>query len=79
MLPSNYACPSCKCAACYAMHRKGVDWVMSLLGLRPARCLTCDRKFYASYKISNDGKYLSTSRRSNANRKRQSKEFNRAA
>jgi hypothetical protein len=58
MLPSDFRCPSCKCTACYALHRKGFDWVMSLIGVRPARCLTCNRKFYARYKLSDDGKYI---------------------
>jgi hypothetical protein len=58
MLPSDYSCPSCKCKACYALHRKGFDWMMSLFGLRPARCLTCTRRFYARYTLSEDGKYL---------------------
>jgi len=58
MLPSDFRCPSCKCSACYALHRKGVDWIPSLLGLRPARCLTCNRKFYARYTLSEDGKYI---------------------
>ncbi|MDP9051975.1 MAG: hypothetical protein M3O31_14845 [Acidobacteriota bacterium] len=79
MLPENYTCPSCKCAACYAMHRKGIDWVMSLLGLRPARCLTCGRKFYAGYRLSEDGKYVDPSPRAKADRKRQAEEFDRAA
>jgi hypothetical protein len=58
MLPSDYACPRCKCRACYALHRKGMDWVVSLVGLRPARCLTCTRRFYARYKMTEDGKYV---------------------
>jgi hypothetical protein len=42
---------------------------MSFLGLRPARCLTCARKFYARYKLSDDGKYLNASgRRSSQDR-----------
>jgi hypothetical protein len=61
MLPSDYACPRCKCKACYALHRRGFDWVMSFVGLRPARCLTCNKKFYARYKLSDDGKYLNAS------------------
>lgn len=69
MLPSNYNCPSCKCSACYAIHRKGIDWVFSLLGLRPARCLTCSRRFYARYKLSDDGKYVNGRRRSKAAKK----------
>jgi hypothetical protein len=54
MLPSDYPCPSCKCQACYALHRKGLDWVMSIFGRRPARCLTCSRKFFARYKMSDN-------------------------
>jgi len=52
MLPSDYPCPRCKCKACYALHRKGLDWVISLIGLRPARCLTCNKRFYARYSIA---------------------------
>lgn len=33
------------------MHRRGIDRVISLLGFRPARCLTCMRKFYLRYTI----------------------------
>ena len=58
MLPTDFACPSCKCRACYALHRTGFDWFVSMLGLRPARCLTCTRKFYTRYKLSEDGKYI---------------------
>jgi hypothetical protein len=58
MLPSTYACPSCKCRACYALHRKGFDRVLSLFGLRPARCLTCNRKFFARYKVAVNGKFV---------------------
>lgn len=58
MLPSSYACPNCKCRACSALHRKGFDWLVFLLGLRPARCLTCNKKFYTRYTVSEDGKYL---------------------
>ena len=58
MLPSTYACPSCKCRACYALHRKGFDRLLSLFGLRPARCLTCNRKFFARYKVAGNGKFV---------------------
>jgi hypothetical protein len=66
MLPSDYACPRCECRACYALHRKGIDWVVSLVGLRPAKCLTCARRFYARYTMSEDGKYILNRTRSNA-------------
>jgi hypothetical protein len=58
MLPSRYSCPRCKCRACYALHRKGLDWILSVFGLRPARCLTCNRKFYARYRVAGDGKFV---------------------
>ena len=48
-------CPRCKCGACYPLHRKGVDWGISLLGFRPARCLTCMRKFYTRYSLERTG------------------------
>jgi hypothetical protein len=32
--------------------------MMSLVGLRPARCLTCNRKFYARYTMNEQGKYI---------------------
>ena len=52
MLPESFQCPRCRCRACYALHRKGIDWVYNFLGLRPARCLTCMRKFYTRYELS---------------------------
>jgi hypothetical protein len=58
MLPTDYACPRCKCRACYALHRKGIDWLASLVGMRPARCLTCTRRFYARYTLTENGKYV---------------------
>lgn len=58
MLPSEYSCPRCKCRACYALHRRGFAWVLSLFGLRPARCLTCGRKFYTRYEVAGDGKFV---------------------
>ena len=54
MLPSSFLCPRCKCGACYVLHRKGLDWLMHLLGLRPVRCLTCNKRFYARYSIDSD-------------------------
>jgi hypothetical protein len=33
------------------LHRKGFDWLMHLLGLRPVRCLTCNKRFYACFSI----------------------------
>src|SRR6185437_3161287 len=48
-------CPSCRCGACYPLHRKGIDWALSFWGLRPARCLTCMRKFYARYTLDGVG------------------------
>ena len=51
LLASSFLCPRCKCGACYALHRKGFDWLMYLLELRPVRCLTCNKRFYARYSI----------------------------
>jgi hypothetical protein len=46
MLPPSYTCPSCKCHALYRTRRKGIGWLMSLVGFWPARCLTCRRVCY---------------------------------
>ena len=51
MSPAIKLCPRCKCNACYPLHRRGLDWALSLLGLRPARCLTCMKKFYTRYTL----------------------------
>jgi hypothetical protein len=58
MLPSDYACPRCECRACYALHRKGLDWILSLFGLRPARCLTCGRRFHTRYEVTDQGRFV---------------------
>jgi hypothetical protein len=52
LFPATIKCPSCKIGACYPLHRKGLDWSISLLGLRPVRCLTCTRKFYRRYSLT---------------------------
>jgi len=57
------------------LHRKGPDWLFSLIGVRPARCLTCGRKFYARYKLSDDGKYVLSPSKDEAGRG----EFNKIA
>lgn len=46
MLPATFTCPRCKCHAIYLARRRGLDRLMSLFGLRPARCMTCDKRFY---------------------------------
>jgi hypothetical protein len=51
MLPSTFSCPRCKCGACHRLHRKGFDWLVSFLGLRPMGCLTCGKRFYARYSV----------------------------
>ena len=75
MLPSDYACPRCECRACYALHRKGFNWILSLFGLRPARCLTCSRKFYTRYSVGGDGKFIP----SHDSEEKADREFDRAA
>lgn len=50
------SCPRCKCAAVHRSRRKGgLDWLMSMVGLRPARCYTCQRRFYTRYSSRKDG------------------------
>src|ERR1700759_3275697 len=41
-------CPQCRSGACYRSRREGVvDFLFTLLGMRPWRCQTCDRRFHA--------------------------------
>jgi hypothetical protein len=41
-------CPQCRSGDCYRSHRDGVfDFLLTAIGLRPWRCYTCDRRFYA--------------------------------
>lgn len=49
MLPAKFRCPRCKCHALYIARRRGLDWLMSAIGLRPVRCMTCDKRFYLRY------------------------------
>jgi hypothetical protein len=49
MLPEKFSCPRCKCHALYRTRRKGLDWALSAIGLRPVRCMTCDKRFYLRY------------------------------
>jgi hypothetical protein len=50
MLPATFSCPRCKCHALYLPHRKALlDRLMSVLGLRPVRCMTCDKRFYVRH------------------------------
>jgi DNA-directed RNA polymerase subunit RPC12/RpoP len=46
MLPATFRCPRCKCHALYLARRRGLDWLMTVFGLRPARCMTCSKRFY---------------------------------
>ena len=41
-------CPQCRSEECGRSHRSGVaDFFGTLAGLRPWRCQTCDKRFYA--------------------------------
>lgn len=41
-------CPDCRSVDCFRSHRDGaLDFVNGVTGLRPWRCHTCDRRFYA--------------------------------
>jgi hypothetical protein len=44
-------CPRCKCKAVLRAHRRGLDWLMPILGFRPARCFTCNRRFYMRHSL----------------------------
>lgn len=45
-LPAYLACPRCHCKAVHRSRRRGLDWIMSAMGFLPARCFTCDKRFY---------------------------------
>jgi hypothetical protein len=41
-------CPQCRSEECFRSHRGGVaDFLGTLFQLRPWRCRTCDKRFYA--------------------------------
>jgi hypothetical protein len=44
--PPYLACPRCHLKAIHRSRRRGLDWIMSAIGFRPARCFTCDKRFY---------------------------------
>jgi hypothetical protein len=46
LLPSSYTCPRCKCHALCRLRRSGIDFLFSIFGLRPVRCLTCGSKSF---------------------------------
>ncbi len=46
MLICDFSCPRCQCHELARSHRRGIDWLMSYIGLRPARCLACFKRFY---------------------------------
>jgi hypothetical protein len=46
MLPPSFLCPRCNGNALYREHRRGFDWLVSILGLRPVRCFTCHKRIY---------------------------------
>lgn len=40
-------CPQCRSADCFRSHRGGaIDYLWTIVGMRPWRCHTCDRRFY---------------------------------
>jgi hypothetical protein len=51
MSPPTFSCPRCKCKAVVRAHRRGLDWLISVLGFRPARCFTCNRRFYMRHSL----------------------------
>lgn len=41
-------CPQCRSANVFRSHRDSVpDYILTIFGLRPWRCHTCERRFYA--------------------------------
>jgi hypothetical protein len=41
-------CPQCRSGDCFRSHRNGAaDLLGTVLGVRPWRCHTCDKRFYA--------------------------------
>ena len=47
-LRTGMICPQCRSSDCFRSHREGVsDLLTTFVGLRPWRCHTCDRRFYA--------------------------------
>jgi hypothetical protein len=44
--PPYLACPRCHLKAIHRSRRRGLDWIMSAIGFCPARCFTCDKRFY---------------------------------
>jgi hypothetical protein len=46
MLHSSHLCPYCECSDLEVLRRGGIDWVLSLFGCRPVRCLACLERFY---------------------------------
>jgi transposase-like protein len=45
---SRMICPQCRSADCFRSHRGGVlDFLGTIVSLRPWRCHTCDFRFYA--------------------------------
>ena len=48
-LPAYLGCPRCHCKAVHRSRRRGLDWIMSAIGFRPARCFTCDKRFYTRH------------------------------
>jgi transcription elongation factor Elf1 len=54
MLPATFSCPRCRCHALYRTRRRGLDWLMSVVGLKPVRCFTCDKRFYMRHSRLSD-------------------------
>ena len=48
-VPAYLGCPRCHCKAVHRSRRRGLDWIMSAIGFRPARCFTCDKRFYTRH------------------------------
>ncbi len=51
MFLSSFSCPRCKSRDVHRSHRRGMDWLLSGMGFRPIKCLSCDHRFYVRYSV----------------------------
>ena len=58
MLPGSHNCPRCHGNALYRTHRRGLDWLISAIGLRPVRCYTCNKRFYVRWSRVSSGCHI---------------------
>jgi phage FluMu protein Com len=68
-------CPQCRSANCFRSHRDGaLDFTFTLMGCKPWRCHSCDRRFYAKRVALGFHRYAHCPRCGNFNLERISRE-----